>query len=543
MTAPPPDLIVIHADIRTMDPLVPRAEALAIHGGRIRALGTSDEISALKGPRTEVVDAGGRLVLPGFQDTHLHLQDSGLEYAFNIKLDFDIDGVPALQKALREFAASHPDYDWIIGGGWNFGIFTERNLNRQALDAAVPDRPIFLRDSSYHSAILNSKACERAGLAPSTPDPVNGVFVRDKAGVPTGLIYEAAMDVVRAKMPVHSDAKYADGVRWAQRHANKHGITGVLDARVDERHMRVYRKLEQAGELTLRIRATAEVEPHEDVSQALSRLENLRRDYRSDMLGMHSAKFFVDGIVENRTAAMLEDYADERGGNAALMFGENHLRELFVAFDAARFQIHVHAIGDRAVRASLDALEAARDINGAWPSLHQIAHVQFIDPADIRRFGKLGVVANMQPLWASNDRSVTEIAAGAVGSERARWIYAVKSLIDAGAPYTLSSDWGVSTLNPFPIMRTAILRQAQHMGWDVPAFNPQEAISLDEAVRGYTTNAAAALWRDRDTGSLSIGKFGDLIMLDRDIFAIPPQELGDARVVLTLLGGREVYRA
>jgi len=217
------------------------------------------------------------------------------------------------------------------------------------------------------------------------------------------------------------------------------------------------------------------------------------------------------------------------------------LRELFIAFDAARFQIHVHAIGDKAVRSSLDALEAAREVNGAWPSLHQIAHVQFIDPADIPRFRKLGVGANLQPLWASNDRSVTEIAAGMVGEERARWIYAVKSLIDAGAPYTLSSDWGVSTLNPLPIMRTAMLRQAEHLGWDTPAFNPEQAISLEEAVRGYTVNAAAAAWRERDTGSLSVEKFGDLIMLDRDIFAIPPQELGETRVLLTLLGGREVY--
>ena len=442
---------------------------------------------------------------------------------------------------MRDFASSHPNYEWIIGGGWNFGMFTEENLTRKIIDAVVPDRPVFLRDSSYHSAVLNSKACEVAGVTSSTPNPQNGIFVRDKNGEPTGMIYEDAMEVVKARMPEYTDSQYADGVRWAQKHCNKHGITGVLDARVEERHMRVYRQLERDGALTVRICATACVQPNEAPATALNRIIAMRGDGATDLVRVHSAKFFVDGIVENRTAAMLEKYSDARGGNAPLMFGENQLRELFVAFDAARFQIHVHAIGDKAVRSSLDALEAARDVNGEWPSLHQIAHVQFIDPADIPRFRQLGVVANLQPLWASNDRSVTEIAASMVGPDRARWIYANRSLIESGAPYTLSSDWGVSTLNPFPIIATAILRQAKHMGWDCPPFMPEERIDIHQAVRGYTVNAAAASWRDRDTGSLSVGKYADLTVLDRDIFSVPPQEVAETKVRMTMLGGTVVY--
>ena len=540
MSTSPADTIVVNADIRTMDPLIPRARWLAIKDGRIAHLGDDGPVDALKGSGTEIVDAEGRLVLPGFQDTHIHLQDSGLEHAFNLKLD-RVTGMESLQKMLREFADSHPHNDWIIGGGWNFGMFTEDNLTRKALDAVVSDRPVFLRDSSYHSAILNSKACEVAGITSSTPNPHNGIIVRDKSGNPTGMVYEDAMEVVKARMPEYSDAQYADGVRWAQRHCNKHGITGVIDARVEERHVRVYRQLERDRELTVRICATAGVQPSEAPANALSRVIAMRSDGASDLVRVHSAKFFVDGIVENRTAAMLEDYSDERGGNAPLMFGENQLRELFVAFDAARFQIHIHAIGDRAVRSSLDALEAARQVNGEWPSLHHIAHVQFIDPTDIPRFRELGVVANLQPLWASNDRSVTEIAAPMVGPTRTRWIYANRSLIESGAAYTLSSDWGVSTLNPFPIMATAILRQARHMGWDCPPFVPDERIDINQAVRGYTTNAAAAAWRDRETGSLSVGKYGDLIILDRDIFAVPAQEVGGTKVTLTMFGGKVVY--
>jgi predicted amidohydrolase YtcJ len=542
MSAPlSPELIIVNADIHTMDPLLPRARALAVTRERVSALGGDDEISALAGTATRIIDAGGRIVFPGFQDTHLHLQDSGLQFALNIKLD-SAETIPQLQKLIGDFAKAHPDRAWINGGGWYAGIFGEDNLDRTTLDAVVPDRPAFFFDSNYHSAVINTKACEILGLDETVADPPNGHFVRDAKGKPTGMLYEDAIDWAREKMPVPSDEDYAQGVRWGQRHCNEHGITGVLDASVTDRHMRVYHAIEKAGELTVRICATARVAPEETADAALARVEALRRDYRSQMLRVHSAKFFLDGIFENRTAAMLSDYSDAIGGNAPVMFGENHLRDLFVRFDAARFQIHAHVIGDKAARAGLDALEAARDINGAWPSLHQLAHVQSIDPADIPRFRELGVVANIQPLWARSEPSVTHVTMPMVGPERTRWVYAFKSLLDAGAPFTLSSDWGVSTLNPFQIIETAITRQPPGKEHDHPAFIPEERIGLADCLRGYTVNAAAAAWRSEDTGSLAVGKFGDLIMLDRDIFAIDAYDIGDTKVLLTLLGGREVYR-
>jgi len=541
MTSKAPDLILINADIHTMDPLTPRAGALAVTDERVSALGDGFTIAALAGPGTRVIDAGGRLVLPGFQDTHLHLQDSGLNFALNIKLD-GARTIPELQKLIGDFARAKPDRAWINGGGWYAGIFGEHNLDRTTIDAAVPDRPAFFFDSNYHSAVINSKACEVLGLDETVADPPNGHFVRDAAGKPTGMLYEDAIDWARDKMPVPSDEDYATGVRWGQRHCNEHGITGVLDASVNDRHMRVYGALEKAGELTVRICATARVDPSESADAALARVEALRRAYRSPMLRVHSAKFFLDGILENRTAAMLADYTDAIGGNAPVMFGENHLRELFIRFDAARFQIHAHVIGDKAARAGLDALEAARDVNGAWPSLHQLAHVQCLDPADIPRFRELGVVANIQPLWARSEPSVTAVAVPMIGPERSRWLYAFKSLLDAGAPFTLSSDWGVSTLNPFQIIETAITRQPPGKGRDHPVLLAEERIDLASCVRGYTLNAAAAAWRSEDTGALGIGKFADLIMLDRDIFEIDPYDIGDTEVLLTLLGGREVYR-
>lgn len=537
-----PELILLDADIRTMDPLVPRARALAVRNGRVAALGSDEEIRSLAGPRTEVIEAKGRLVLPGFQDTHIHLQDSGRDYGLTANLD-RARTIAELQEALRAHAASHKGA-WVTGIGWYSGIFSEANLDCRVLDEAVPDRPCYVQASDGHNACLNSRACEALGLVTGIADPPNGHFVRGTKGLPTGMLHEDALDWAKERMPRPTDDDYAEGVRYAQALCNRHGITGVLDASVNERHMRVYRRLERAGQLTVRVCATGKVNPEENTADAVARLDALRRDSRSDMLFLHSAKFFLDGVFENRTAVMIEDYADAAGGNAALMFGENQVKELFAAFDAARFQIHVHVIGDGAVRAALDALEAARAVNGAWPSLHQLAHVQAIDPADIPRFRELGVVANIQPLWARHEAS-TALALAMTGKERGRWMYAFRSLLDAGAPYVLSSDWGVSTLNPFPIIATAVTRQppVRDGKGQAPVFIPEERLTVEECVRGYTVNAAEAAWRGRDTGSLGIGKYADLIVLDRDIFTCGSYEIGDTQVLLTLLAGREVHRA
>jgi predicted amidohydrolase YtcJ len=524
-----------------MDPLRPRVEALAATGGRVTALGPTAEIAALAGSSTRIIDAGGRLVLPGFQDTHIHLQDSGRDYAQNAALD-DARTVEELIDILRTFAATH-DRPWVDGVGWYTGIFTDDNLTREVLDRAVPDRPSCILASDGHNACLNSRACELLGLVKGVADPPNGHFVLDGNGVPTGMLHETAIKWAEARMPQPTDADFAFGVKYAAALANRHGITGVLDARVEERHVRVYNKLAEANELTVRVRATALVEPADTTEDALARIKAFRAANQTDMFTVHSAKFFLDGVLENRTGAMIEPYSDALGGNAPLMFDHDRILELFTAFDAERFQIHVHAIGDMAVRAALDGLEAARKANGHWLSLHQIAHVQCIDPADIPRFHELGAMMNIQPLWARHEPSVTDVALPMVGKARGRWMYAFRSLIDAGAGYALSSDWGVSTLNPFEIMETAITRQPPGRPRTHPVFLPEQRMTREECVKGYTIHAAQAAWRDADTGSLTAGKFADIIILDRNIFSCDVYDIGDTEVLLTLLAGREVHRA
>lgn len=533
------DTIAINANIVTMDPLLPRAEALAIAAGRVVALGTTHDISLLAGDSTEVLNARGKLILPGFQDTHIHLQDSGHDYHSKATLD-ECRSITELQAILHVFAERHHG-PWVNGVGWYTGIFTDANLTRQVLDQAVPDRPCYILASDGHNACLNSMACEAIGLVAGISDPPNGHFACDTNGHPTGMLHEDAIIWARERMPNPTDADYADGVRFAQALCNSHGITGVLDASVNERHARVYQQLSDQNQLTLRVAATAKIEPHEDTANAVKRLSALRADCRGETFKIHSAKFFLDGVLENRTGVMLAPYSDAIGGNAALMFGYNQIKELFTAFDAARFQIHVHVIGDGALRAALDGLEAAQFTNGAWPSLHQLAHVQCLDPADLPRFGQLGAMANVQPLWARHEPSVTDVALPMVGEERGKWMYAFRSLIDTGSPYCLSSDWGVSTLNPFPIIETAITRQPPRNHGDHPVFLPEQRMTIEECVKGYTVNAAAAAWRSQDTGTLSVGKSADFVVLDRDIFSCNVYDIGDTQVLHTRFRGNVVY--
>ncbi len=533
------DLIVVNARIVTIDPFLPEAKAMAVKDGRIIALGEWADLRLMANSQTQIVDAAGNLVLPGFQDTHIHLLEGGQADYCSADL-LSVTTVEEMQAALADHAAANPG-EWVKGAGWNSGYFGAANLNRHVLDQVVPDRPCFTMASDGHNACLNTRACEVIGLIKGTPDPANGHFVQEADGTPSGLLYEDAIFWALDRMPALIDGDYQQGVRHGQKLANRHGFTGVLDASVYERHTRVYAQLEEAGELTVRVSATARVDANEVPAQALERVSAIRAAHQSDMFKVHSAKFFLDGVFENRTAAMIEPYADAKGGNAELMFSREQIMEFFPLFDAARFQLHIHAIGDEAVRAGLDGMEAARRQNGQWPGLHQIAHVQVIDPADIPRFFELGVMPNLQPLWAQVEPSITDMVQPMIGPERSRYIYANRSLIDAGATCALSSDWSVSTLNPFQIMETAITRQPPGEPHH-PVLMPEQRMTREEALRGYTINAARAAWNAEKCGSLSLGKYADFIIIDQDILDCDVYEIGKTEVLLTVLGGVEVYR-
>jgi len=529
------DTLIHNARIRTMDPTAPEADWLLIRGERIAALGRGTA------PETaRKIDAGGRLVLPGFQDAHIHLLSGGVDLATAAYL-YDAASEAELIATLQAHAAQKAQMPIVLGSGWQAGVFGDHNLTAQVIDRAISDRPVLIYDSSFHNACLNSRALAMAGVQ-DMADPPNGHIVRDAAGRATGMLHEEVIPLVADRLPGLSDADWMAGLQAAMALANRHGITGVLDPRVTDREAGVYARAVADGTLTLRVAGAALVTAADTPQTAVARLAALRAAHPGPDFHVQSAKFFMDGVFENRTAATLQDYADVAGGNAPCMFGAEETNNLFIALDAARFAIHVHVIGDAAARRALDGLQAARAANGAWPAQHQLAHLQLLDPADVARLQGLAT-ANIQPLWARLEPPYSDPSLAMIG--RARWpdVYAFRRMLEAGADWCLSSDWAVSTLNPFEIIETAITRQKRADDHPAEPFLADQALTIEECVQGYTVNAARACWREAFTGMLRAGFSADLILLDRDIFACPATDISATRVLSTLFKGVEVWRA
>jgi len=533
------DTLLFNTQIRTMDPSRPTAEALLIREGRILALGHKTDLAALS-PGAQTIDGGGRLCLPGFQDAHIHLLSGGTDLVETAQL-YDcltLDDIRSVMAAHAKAMAG----EIIWGAGWQCGFFGDENLTAAVLDTVIPRRPCLIYDGNFHNACLNSAAIARIGLGDDTPDPPNGHFVRDAKGRATGMLHEDAIYWATARLPHTSDAVLAEGLLAGQAHANRHGITGIIDPHIQSHHVRTYARAEAKGVLTLRVAGAMAVTSADTAQSVTTRLTALRASHASEDFHLNAAKFFMDGGLENRTAAMLAPYAGAMGGNAPLMYTEAQIESLFTALDALRFQIHVHCIGDHATRATLDGFAKARAANGAWPGLHQIAHCEVVHPADLPRFADLNVMANLQPLWAAWDPLIPDDTMAMVGPDRMTWVYPNRALLNAGAPWCLNSDWPVTTLNPFEIIGTAITREPPRARGKAPPFHPEHRLTILEAVQGYTTHAAAACWRGHYSGQLRPGFSGDLILLDRDIFTCDPYAVAETQVDLTLFKGRAVHR-
>ncbi|MCY1272611.1 N-substituted formamide deformylase [compost metagenome] len=536
----PVDLIITHADIHTMDLSLPRAEAIAVHEGRIVALGDNADIERMAGAGTRRIDAQGRLMLPGLQDTHVHFQLSSADLYHNASL-YAATSREELLATIREFAERHPNKAWIRGVGFSSSLFGPDELTRELLDSVTGGRPALMLASDYHNGWANSAAFEIAGVKPGSPEPENGSYVRKADGTPKGWLLEDAIWAMNRIAPGYTDDEYLEAMKHYSKAFNRRGITGVLDAMVSRNYMKNYQASHDRGDLTLRVRATSKVFAHKPLDEQLRELRDLRETYRGDRVCLHSAKFFLDGVLESGTAVLLEPRSDT-GGNAELMFTQEQINRYFAAFDREKFQLHVHTIGDGAVRAAVDGIEYARQQNGKWDARHQLAHLQVVDPADISRFESLDILANFQPLWAQPQPEADAIAEAMLGPARSQWIFPIGAFVRKGVTCMMSSDWGVSTYDPFQILQSAVTRQNADAGPDGPVHNPQQRIGIEDALRGYTLNAAHAAWRDDCTGSLSVGKYADLIVLDRNLFEISPYEIGQTQVLLTLLEGQEVHR-
>jgi predicted amidohydrolase YtcJ len=545
-----PDLVFTNGKIYTMNGARSWAQAVAITDGRFSYVGTDDRAKALAGPDTTVVDLGGRMVLPGLFDDHIHPVSSGMELlSCDLSLDSIIeefgkqpdDLVGVYQKRIKHCADEHPDAAWITGSGWVMSAFGPgAKASRKLLDEVVPDRPVYVSSTDGHSAWVNSKALEIAGVTADTPDPKAGIIDREPGGKePLGSLQEAAMALVEDKIPPPDLETRLAGLQYAVDMLNGYGITSIQAANESEPYLEAYRALDDRGKLTLRVVAAQDWDEERGPEQ-LEQYKADREKYSGGNLQATTVKIFADGVMENFTAAMLEPYIGQGGTRGTLNMTPEMLKADVIALDAAGFQVHIHAIGDRAVRVSLDAFQAAREANGVTDNRHHIAHLEVIQPSDIPRFRELGVSANFQPLWAYADDYITDLTLPFIKPELARWIYPIASVYDSGAVVVQGSDWSVSTANPFWQIETAITRKNAQDA-DSTVFIPEERITLPEALAMVTINAAWIDHRENDTGSIELGKLADLAVLDRNLFEIAPEDISETQTMLTLFGGQVVH--
>lgn len=523
----------------TMDPRYPFTDAVAVRGGRLVALGT-ERVRAHLGPSTEVVDLRGRLLLPGFHDAHAHPLFGGIE-----RLRCDLSGSADAAECLRrvgDHARTVATPQWILGGGWEMGLFPGGTPGSGPLDAVTGSRPAYLLSRDHHSAWVNGAALERAGIDRTTPDPPDGRIERDHSGAPTGTLHEGAAELVAAVLPAAGADEYRRGLLEGQRFLHSQGVTSWHDAILGSYlgyrdALDTYLDLDRGGLLSATVRGSLWWERDRGPDQ-VEDLVRRRGRARGERFRADSVKIMVDGICENLTAALRHPYLGGHGNGLSFVDGEE-LSEVVRELDSRGFPVHFHSVGDRAVRDALDAVAHARDVNGNSGLRHQIAHVQVVDPADVPRFADLGVTATIQAAWAVNDADMAELTTPLLGAERAQWQYPFRSLRDAGAALAAGSDWPVSEAEPMLAAHVAVNRS--NPGRDEQPCVPQESLRLQDVLAAYTSGSARVNSLDDRIGALRVGMDADLVVLDRDPFSLPRAEIGNSQVDLTVAGGRVVF--
>lgn len=543
------DTVVLHARIYTVNVHQPWAQALAIRDGKILAVGTDRQIGAYRGASTAVIDAKGRLVLPGFTDCHAHFLDGSFTLQ-QVNLD-DATTISEITSRVKSYADAHPRDAWVLGRGWMYPVFGPSGLpDKKYLDAIVPDRPVYLESYDGHTWWANSKALEAAHITRETPNPQGGEIVRDPAtGEPTGAIKEDAADaVVRRAIPESSREAKLQALRAGMKHANQVGVVrvhvpGSVYAHQDDlQSVDVLDELRRNGELTVRFYLAYRLDPPEMSDQQLQEIIHARDRYHDDWIAAGAAKFFLDGVIETHTAAMLAPYTNAPSLSGDLLWNEEKYRAFVAQLDKNGIQVFTHAIGDRAIRAALDAYEEAAKKNGTKDARHRIEHIEDASAADIPRFGKLGVIASMQPLHAYPDEDAFKAWVPSVGPERTQRAWAWHSIQGAGGVLAFGSDWPIVTLSPWPGVQNAVTRQTTE-GEPKGGWIPAQRITLAEAIKGYTLNAAFAGRREKTEGSLETAKLADLIVVSQDVFKVSPLQIGETEVLLTMVGGRVVYKS
>jgi hypothetical protein len=528
-----PDLLIVNGAVRTMDDTQPRAEAVAITGNRIVAVGSTSEIRGLGGARTRVIDAGGKTVLPGFNDAHVHWLMGGFSIT-NVDLR-DAKSSEEFARRIGDFAKTLPKGRWILEGSWDHENWPGAPLpTRQMIDALTPQNPVFVNRLDGHMALANSLALKLAGVTKDTKDVPGGLIVRDANGEPTGVLKDAAMSLVEKVVPPPSWEEKLGAARAATEHAASLGVTSVQDMSTSD-DIGLYQYLLERGELKTRIYGMRSIVSWETLART-----GVRAAFGSDWLRIGGLKGFADGSLGSSTAFFFEPYNDTPNTRGLLfdqMLPEGTMLKRVEGADKAGLQVMIHAIGDEANKTILDLFQQVAEKNGPRERRFRIEHAQHIRASEIPRFGKQKVIASMQPYHCADDGRWCEKR---IGPERSKGTYAFRTLLDTGAVLAFGSDWTVAPLNPMEGLKAAVTRQTLD-GKNPNGWVPEQKISLEEAVRAYTVGSAYAEFQEKVNGSLTAGKLADLVVLDRDIFKIAPVELDKVKAVMTIVDGRVVY--
>jgi predicted amidohydrolase YtcJ len=529
------DVVITHAAIWTGDAAVPEAKAIAIIGERIVAVGGADEIERWRGQSTREIDAGGRRVLPGFNDAHVHFVDGGAQLDY---LDLKDAATPEeFARRIGERAKGMGAGEWMLGGNWDDQNWTPARLpTKERIDPLTPSTPVFLGRYDGHAALANSQALKLAAITARTPDPPGGEIVRDAQGNPTGVLKDAAMNAVYRVIPPLTPERRLHAVKRALAHAASVGITSVQDMNPPYEDIAIFADLLDRGELTTRVYAA----PMETDWQDQAKL-GVHRAFGSAWLRLGAVKGYADGSLGSTTAFFFQPYTDApntRGLLSDEMQPLEQMRSRLTAADKAGLQLCVHAIGDAAISQILDLFGDVVQANGARDRRLRIEHAQHIAPKDFDRFAALHVIASVQPYQAIDDGRWAERR---IGPERVKTTYAFRTLLDKGVRLALGTDWAVAPLNPMLTLYAATTR-ATLDGKNPNGWVPEQKISIQEAVTAYTAGSAYAEFQDKDKGTIARGKLADLVILSDDIFSIPLAAIKDVKVQTTIVGGKVVYQ-
>lgn len=545
----PVDRIFLNGRIWTGDEKQPWAEALAISGDRIAGVGRNSEIGGKAGPQTLLVDLQGRFVAPGFQDSHIHLPGPSL----NAVLVDDLKTIEAFQAKLSGFAQTHPDVPWITGRGWGYALFPDNIAHRKYIDAVIPDRPVYLRGRDGHMGLANSAALKALGITSATPNPPNGLIVKDAAGEPTGEFRESADEFVREKIPAESaDARYAALLASLDKAAAE-GLTSAHVAGTSVETLALFERALNANALKLRLHVALDMipglggyPPDHQLASPLSEADiapyiALKDRLRGPLLTVASIKGMLDGSIDGKTAAMDAPYSgtDTRG---IAFWRPADLNQTVALYDRLGFQVLLHAIGDKAIGQALDAFAFAAKANGTSRRRHRVEHVEVPRLQDLPRFKALGVIASTQPIFANPDETVLTNFEPLLGPERAPHADSFSLFDNAGIVQAFGSDYPVFYLSVIEGIAVAVTRTTAD-GSPAGGWHPAGRIPVEAALRHYTIDGAFATFDDKERGSLATGKLADFVVLSHDLTRIPSQSIRDTKVLLTVMGGKETYRS